>query len=499
MSDELDIRSGGAVHVDTASLRAARDTASALAERVREARRGLQHAARCVAGLTSAEGRSALWGADATLARGALAAEHLAGRLEGLARDLGAAADLYEIVELEARLMLATAAGNAIERAAIEERVLALGRDRWGWAGGVSPVLTFGLARAAREPESAGGLAAQAHLGGWLLGGPMGAASAGASVALLSGAAWLLNAGHRSARPGTPRIPSASSPGGPAPAGPPPILGRSPALGPPPPIAGAPAAPTGPPPVVSPVRARAEVRAPAGLAGAAARIPGGADSRVRVERYDMPDGSREWAVYITGTQEFGAIVPRSAGDPFDMASNLQLYAGQGSASYDAVVEAMRQSGVAPGEPVHALAHSQGALIGQALATAGEFDVRTVVAFGSPTPSTVASNVLSVDVRHTDDIVAALAGPPRAEPIGAPGSMVVQRLADPLPGPHDLGIPAHHMQAYIETAGLIDASPDPRAARLSELWSELGTAERVTSTEYSARRQGSFSPRAGAAG
>jgi hypothetical protein len=499
VSDELDIRSGGAVHVDTASLRGARDTASALAERVRETRRALQHAARCVADLTGGEGRSALWGADATLTRGALAAEHLAGRLEGLAHDLGAAADLYELVELEARLMLATAAGAVIERAAIEERVLALGRERWGWAGGVSPVLTFGLARAAREHESSGALAAQAHLGGWLLGGPMGAATAGASVALLAGGAWLLNAGHRSARPGTPRISPPSSPGGPAPAGPPPILGRSPAPGSPPPFAGAPAAPTAPPPVVSPIRTRSAARAPEGLAAAAARIPGGAASRVRVERYDMRDGSRQWAVYITGTQEFGALAPRSVGDPFDMASNLQLYAGQGSASYDAVVEAMRLSGVGPGEPVHTLAHSQGALIGQALATAGEFDVRTVVAFGSPTPSTVASDVLSVDVRHTDDVVAALAGPPRAEPIGAPGSMVVQRLADPLPGPHDLGIPAHHMQAYVETAGLIDASPDPRAARLSELWTELGTAERVTSTEYSARRQGAVSPRAGAGG
>ncbi|MDX2376148.1 hypothetical protein M4I32_04965 [Microbacterium sp. LRZ72] len=230
---------------------------------------------------------------------------------------------------------------------------------------------------------------------------------------------------------------------------------------------------------VDPVR-RAPTQAPVGLTQVATRIPGGAAARVRVERYDMPAGRREWVVYVAGTQSFGG------GDElFDMDSNLELYGGRGAASSDAVAAALADAGHREGETVHAVGHSQGAMIASMLA-ASDPDVRTLVGFGSPVLPPASADVLSVDVRHSDDVVAALAGPPVPGPSGAPGSFIAERLADPLPGIRDGWLPAHQMDGYIETAALIDASTDPRARGLSGLWAHLGDAESVTATEYAAQ-------------
>ena len=184
-------------------------------------------------------------------------------------------------------------------------------------------------------------------------------------------------------------------------------------------------------------------------------------------------------------------VHRPSGDPFDMRSNLELYTGERSASLAAVELALREAGVGPGEPVHVFGHSQGAMLASALALEGTYDVQTLVTYGSPVEAAVPESVLSVGIRHVDDPVAGLAGGGHAETVGAPGSFIAERVADPAGGVHDLTLAAHGIERYAETAAMVDASHDPRAAALRELWTTLGAAERVEVTEYAADRGGGW--------
>jgi pimeloyl-ACP methyl ester carboxylesterase len=220
-------------------------------------------------------------------------------------------------------------------------------------------------------------------------------------------------------------------------------------------------------------------------------MPGAGDSRVRVERYTMPDGSRQFAVYVAGTQSLAL----GGDDPWDNASNAELYAGRMSDSYAATEAALQAAGAREGDVVHAFGHSQGAMIAGRLALEGDYDVRTLVSLGSPVEADVGGQTLSVALRHTDDPVAGLAGGGHGEAVGAPGSFVAERVADPDASPDDARVPAHRLSAYAETAALVDASSDPRVGALRDVFAELGRADAVTVTEYAASRgaAGGLSP------
>lgn len=247
-----------------------------------------------------------------------------------------------------------------------------------------------------------------------------------------------------------------------------------------------------PEPVRIGVLSRTGSGAPATLAAAAARIPNGERTRVRVEKYTMPDGSRQFVVYIAGMRSglFGGV------EPNDDESNVQLYRGERSSSYIATEQALVAAGAETGDVVHAFGHSQGAMIAAHLALEGPYDVQTLVTFGSPIEADVGPETLSVGVRHTDDPVAALAGGGNVRPVGAPGSFVAERSADPSATVKDFQLPAHRMPAYIETAALIDASSDPRVDAVRSVFDELKGAASVVATDYSAERITSSSADAG---
>lgn len=225
--------------------------------------------------------------------------------------------------------------------------------------------------------------------------------------------------------------------------------------------------------------------APATLAAAAARIPsaGAGAARVRVEKYTMPDGTRQFAVYVAGTK---LVAPRS--EAFDLGSAAELEVGRRSASYDATLEALRKAGAERGDVVHAFGHSQGAMVTGHLALEGGYDVKTLVSLGSPIEVDVGPGTLSVALRHTDDPVAMMTGGGFDHVVGSPGSFVADRVADPNASPQDLGFPAHDASDYTETARMLDSSTDPRMAPVRELFTELGTAVSVEATEYSAERK-----------
>lgn len=429
MSGELDIRGGGAIAVDTATLGAAADgffrLANALEEiRMLVGRATLQlFAASQIAWLTSSQ-------IDAGLGRALLTA---ADDARDIAADLHEARAVYELVELRAARASAIADGDST--GAFDRRIAAIVREH------PDAHLVALRDQTEREVSWPSALAEQALVPG------LDPVSAMPSIAAL----YLAAQGLRATGFGT--------------------IERDAQL-------------HGP---MEPVRTMPmEVRhttggaaAPTNLAAAAARIPAGDDaSRVRVERYTMADGSRQFAVYVTGMKAYGGS------EPFDMASNSQLYTGARSASFESAMSALRQSGAEPGDTVHAFGHSQGAMIAARLAVEGEFDTRTLVSFGSPVDADVGPDTLSVTLRHTDDPVAALAGGGHHGAVGSPGSFVAERTADPTSG---VDLDAHGLDRYTETAAMLDDSTDPRMTAVRELFATLEGAASVDATDYSAVR------------
>jgi len=204
---------------------------------------------------------------------------------------------------------------------------------------------------------------------------------------------------------------------------------------------------------------------------------------VRVEKYTIPDGRREFAVYVAGmqSQAFGRY------EAWDNASNTELYTGRESASYTATVEALEAAGARPGDTVHAFGFSQGAMIASHLAMEGEYDVQTLVTLGSPVEADAAPGTLSIGIRHRDDPVAALAGGGHMAAVGSSGSFVVERVYDPAVEYDDALLPAHRLTAYADTADLVDASSDPRVVGVEDVFARLGEASSVEVSEYGARR------------
>ncbi len=282
MSDDLDIRGGGAVAVDTGSLR---DAAERFADSPRSSRRSPR--------LTGSAGSQLF-----TLPRVAwdvsgrvevAAAPHRRGG-EGADRadhDLRSAAAVYELVELAAARGVAESAGDSATVALLDRRIAALGREYPDAGGSAMRSLTW-----------PGELTRQAAEAVWWA--PPGIAlGAGAGVfgalqlARVAGAGTVARGERLRAAPTAIRLEA--------------------------------------------VQRDARAAAPSTLAEAAARVPGGGATRIRVEKYTMRDGSRQFAVYVAGTQ---ALRPLGA-DPFDMTSNVQLYTGSRSASYDATLAALR--------------------------------------------------------------------------------------------------------------------------------------------------------------
>lgn len=227
--------------------------------------------------------------------------------------------------------------------------------------------------------------------------------------------------------------------------------------------------------------------APQDSAAALRRMPG-AGAQVAVEKYTMAGGTTRYVAYISGTHN---PLPWQAGEaePWDMKSNIELYQGRTSASYQATVDALAATGAKPGDQVDVVAYSQGGMIAAHLAMESEFEVSMQLTAGSPAEPTLGEDQTLIQLRHTDDVVSALAAGGSAAGTGSPDSFTASREGDPHDGMQDLMLQAHSLETYIETAEMVDASNDPRAAALDEYWRELDQAVEVERTEYHAERKG----------
>jgi hypothetical protein len=227
--------------------------------------------------------------------------------------------------------------------------------------------------------------------------------------------------------------------------------------------------------------------APTGLAAAFRRVSG-STAQVAVEKYTMVGGATRYVAYVAGTRE---SLPWRAGksEPWDMKSNVELYQGGTSASYQATLDALAAAGVEPGDRVDVVAHSQGGMIAARLAMESEFEVSTLMTAGSPTEPTLDDDQTLLQLRHTDDVVSTLAAGGSAEGTGSPDSFTASREGDPHDGFQDLQLQTHNLETYIETAEMVDASHDPRAEAVDAYWKELGEAVEVERIEFHAERTG----------
>ena len=122
-----------------------------------------------------------------------------------------------------------------------------------------------------------------------------------------------------------------------------------------------------------------------------------------------------------------------------------------------------------------------------VALEGGFETRTLVTFGSPVEARLGDGTLSVTLRHTDDPVTALAGGGHVGAVGAPGSFIAERAADPGTRSARCGAAGPRIGGYTQTAQMLDASSDARMGAVRQLFDELGGAASVDVMEYSAER------------
>lgn len=431
MSDDaVDITHGGAIAVDTEALRDVAARLDPIATRVGEAADAVHQAHRWIVagtGLSDAVDIVALWSTADSLAA-------FRARIDEVAAGTALMADVYELVELRAQrdalALTDEAAADAVQLRiddleATDERLSAMAD---------SLVAEWELHRF-------DGLSGQFDL----------LSPTGLNVGAVTGAVALL--------------------GGSA------LFGKVPA--------GFVLKGTADPVAVRPVQTSTPVAPPASLAEAFRRFPQTDGAQVKVEKYTFADGSKRYVLYAKGTQSpwYGA------GEPWDMKSNTELYAGERSASYQATVDALQQAGAEPGDAVDVYAHSQAGMIAAHLAMEGEFDVQVMATAGSPVEPTLADDQLLIQLRHTDDLVNALAGGGSPDGTGSPDSIVVQREGDPQARWQDLLLEPHMLDTYIETAELADASGDPRMDAYHDHLAELADAVSIEATEYDADRTG----------
>jgi hypothetical protein len=208
--------------------------------------------------------------------------------------------------------------------------------------------------------------------------------------------------------------------------------------------------------------------------------PGG--EQIRIDRYVTVGKPDRFDVYIAGTVTFD---PKTGTEPFDLTSDLSGVGNRTSASYDAVVQAMRGAGVTPDSPVVLNGYSQGGLLASQVAASGDFSVSGVVTFGAPSAQVaIPSSIPVLTVRNAEDLVPATSGYDTN-----PHAVVVERPVFPTGAvPSEWAVPAHELSRYQETAAVVDQARSSEVRTVLDPLNQFGAgADRVDSTLWVATR------------
>ncbi|NYD86423.1 hypothetical protein [Cellulomonas oligotrophica] len=212
--------------------------------------------------------------------------------------------------------------------------------------------------------------------------------------------------------------------------------------------------------------------------GAAATPP----ATLTIQRLDHPDGTVAWVVTVPGTQAAGF-----SGDPLTHnGTNLRAVAGLPDAMSQSVLAAMATVGVGADEPVAIVGHSQGGMVAASVAATAlatrTFDVRTVVAAGSPdVPAALPGRVPVVRLQHDTDLVPLLDGRREVAPASNVLSVTRDLRAD---GTTPTVSGSHGVTEYTRTAAALDdalagaPATDPHRRALAAVLGPEGTTSRT---------------------
>lgn len=213
-------------------------------------------------------------------------------------------------------------------------------------------------------------------------------------------------------------------------------------------------------------------------------IPGS----IQVRRTDHPHGRRSWTVLVPSTQEMTLGMP----NPVDNLSNLQAYAGYATDVEAGIIAALDQLGVAPGEEIALIGHSQGGLISLRLAAdplvRARFNITTVVTAGSPVGHLpVPDDVAVLSLEHLEDPIVGLDG---TQNPAAPNRVTVSRslATEGAWRPRVYAGESHDLATYVTTAEL--AAADPAVAGIAERLARVtgGPGDVVHATTFVIRRE-----------
>jgi predicted alpha/beta hydrolase family esterase len=156
-------------------------------------------------------------------------------------------------------------------------------------------------------------------------------------------------------------------------------------------------------------------------------------------------------VYIPGTQTLGL---GDGSNPLDLQSNILAMQGNGlAASERAVLEAMKQAGIAPTDEVIFVGHSQGGMVAGNLAQhpAG-YVTAGLVTIGAPIAQLKLSKVPVMSIEHVNDPIPNASG--RVNPI-TKNWVTIQRTS--LASESDAPMHSHSLKSYKNTTQEVDAS------------------------------------------
>jgi hypothetical protein len=237
------------------------------------------------------------------------------------------------------------------------------------------------------------------------------------------------------------------------------LAGSFPADGPvrvrPHPVTGDPDPVTGAPSLVDPVAPAgvhdlvANLRQVAALSDAADSDHNGT---VAVQTITTEAGRRH-VVYLPGTDDLTTRPWSQDDDLRDGHTNLEAVSGIPTSYAEGVREAMRQAGVAPGEPVLLVGHSQGGMVaGEVARHPGDFAVTDVVTAGAPIGGQPPPEVRVLSLENTGDVV------PLVD--GAPNGQDAHHVTVRFDGRQGTVLGDHDYPAYELGARAVDASADP---------------------------------------